>query len=91
MFPWCQTQCQCLLSGLDPYICIDIHVKTTQLHVTVDSLQVMAKIRQLNKEEKACMQRLTHKGMSHADIATIYSIDQTKIWRVVKQGPPLLT
>ena len=49
----------------------------------------MAKIRQLNKEKKSCIQQLAQEGMSHADIATIYSIDQTKIWRVVKQGIPL--
>ena len=50
----------------------------------------MAKIRQLNKEKKSCIQQLAQEGMSHADIATIYSVDQTTIWRVVKQGIPLL-
>lgn len=49
----------------------------------------MAKIRQLSKEEKACIQRLAKSGMSHADIATIYMVERTTIWRVVKQVIPL--
>ena len=57
--------------------------------ITPYKVLVMAKFRTLTKEEKKCIQRLARTGMSHADIAAIYSVQRTTIWRVVKQSIPL--
>nr|XP_047127833.1 uncharacterized protein LOC124808667 [Hydra vulgaris] len=46
----------------------------------------MAKVQQLSKEEKACIQGLAKNGMSHADIATIYMVERTTIWHVVSSA-----